>query len=468
MDKEDIPFLSASELSRLIERKDVSPVEATEAYLDRIDALDFKFNSYLALCRKDALQAAREAESAIVQGNYLGPMHGIPVAVKDQLWTKGVRTTGGSHILADFIPDEDATVVAKLKVAGAVILGKTNLTEFALGGSSQRYSVPRNPWDLDMYAGGSSGGSATATAAFLCATSIGEDTGGSIRYPASWCGLVGLRPSCGRVSRYGIMRGLWSTDTAGPISRTVEDAAITLEAIAGYDPRDAYTWDTPVPDYRKALGAGIKGVRVGIISEQINSEEVETEVREIVVNATSVLGELGASVEEVSIPLTKHSSTIMSVLMAVEPALDHRVWARERLQDYGRMRRRGLLLGSILPAQAYYKAQKLRSLLRRQILETLDTYDVLALPTMGRSAQRIEGHDPSIGIQPATTLTYLLTTMFPASGTPAISVPCGLTPTGLPVGLQIAGRPGGEEMVLKVAHAYEQHTPWHTARPPEA
>ena len=468
MDKQDIPFLSASELSRLIERKEVSPVEATEAYLDRIDGLDFKFNSYLALCRKEALQAAGEAEEAIVKGNYLGPMHGIPVAVKDQLWTKGVLTTGGSHLQADFIPDEDATVVANLKRAGAVILGKTNLTEFALGGSSQRYSVPRNPWDLDMYAGGSSGGSAAATAAFLCATSLGEDTGGSIRYPASWCGLVGLRPSWGRVSRYGIMRGVWSTDTAGPISRTVEDAAITLEAIAGSDAKDPYTWDTPVPDYRKSLGVSIKGVRVGIISEQINSEEVEPEAREAVLSATSVLAELGALVEEVSIPLTEHSATILSVVMAVEPALDHRVWARERLQEYGRMRRRGLLFGSILPAQAYYKAQKLRSLLRRQILESLDTYDVLALPTMGRPAQRIEGHDPSIAIQRATTLTYLLTTMFPASGAPAIAVPCGLTPSGLPIGLQIAARPAGEEMVLKVAHAYEQNTPWHTARPPEA
>ena len=205
MDKGDIPFLSVAELSRLIQRKEISPVEATEAYLERIDDLDFKFNAYLTVCRNEALQAAREAEQAITQGNYLGPMHGIPVALKDQLWSKDIRSTGGSRFLADFIPDEDATIIANLKRSGAILLGKTNLTEFAITGFSHRYSTPRNPWNLDMYTGGSSSGSGAATAAFLCATSLGEDTGGSIRWPATWCGLVGLRPSWGRVSRYRVM-----------------------------------------------------------------------------------------------------------------------------------------------------------------------------------------------------------------------------------------------------------------------
>ena len=207
MDKQDIPFLSASELSRLIEKKEVSPVEAIEAYLQRIEDLDFKFNSYLTVCRDQALQAARIAEQSILQGNHLGPMHGIPVAVKDQFWSKGIRTTGGSRILADFIPNEDATVVANLKKAGAILLGKTNVTEFAIT-RVHRYSAVRNPWNLDMDTGASSSGSGAATAAFLCATSLGEDTGGSIRMPAAWCGLAGLRPSWGRVSRYGVMRGV--------------------------------------------------------------------------------------------------------------------------------------------------------------------------------------------------------------------------------------------------------------------
>ena len=254
MDKQDIPYLSASELSRLIESREVSPVEATEAYIDRIDELDFKFNAYLTVSRREAMEAAREAERAIASGEYLGPMHGIPVAVKDQFWSKGIRSTGGSRILADFVPEEDATVIANLKKAGAILLGKTNLTEFDITGFSHRFSTPRNPWNLEMYTGGSSSGSGAATAAFLCATSLGEDTGGSIRWPAAWCGLVGLRPSWGRVSRYGVMKGVWSMDTVGPMSRTVEDAAITLGAIAGHDPKDPYTWDSPVPDYRRALG----------------------------------------------------------------------------------------------------------------------------------------------------------------------------------------------------------------------
>ena len=248
--------LSTAELSELIRQKELSPVEVTESYLERIDALNFKFNSYLTVCREEALQAAQEAEQSIAQGNYLGPMHGIPVAVKDQLWSKGIRTTVGSRLMADFFPEEDATAVANLKKAGAIILGKTNLTEFAIGGS-QRYSPSRNPWDLDRFTGGSSAGSGSATAAFLCVTSLGEDTGGSIRRPAAWCGMAGLRPSWGRVSRYGVMPGSWSMDQVGPISRTVEDAAITLEAMAGYDPKDPYSGDVPVPSYRRALDGDI-------------------------------------------------------------------------------------------------------------------------------------------------------------------------------------------------------------------
>ena len=468
MIKEELPYLSAAELAGLIERKEVSPIEVTEAYLDRIDALDFKFNAYLTVCRDEALQAAREAEQAIARGNYLGPMHGIPVAVKDQFWTGGIRSTGGSRILADFIPDEDATAIANLRRAGAVLLGKTNLTEFAITAFTHRYSTPRNPWNLDMYTGGSSSGSGAATAAFLCATSLGEDTGGSIRFPATWCGLVGLRPSWGRVSRYGLMRGVWSADTIGPISRTVEDAAITLGAIAGHDPRDPYSWNNPVPDYRGALDGNIRGMRIGLIAEQTNSDLVETEVRDAVVKAASVLGELGASVEEVSLPLTRHANATSSAMLLVEPASNHRDWVRQRLQDYGHDNRVGLLTGSILPAQAYYKAQKLRSLLRQQVLEALETYDVLATPTSGKPAQRIED-DPVITSKGATArLPYLFTCIANLASAPAISVPCGFSSQGLPIGLQIGGRPGGDGTVLKVAHAYERSTPWHTMRPPSA
>ena len=468
MDKVDIPFLSATELSRLIERKDVSPVEATEAYLERIDDLDFKFNAYLTVCRKEALEAAQQAEQAIAKGNYLGPMHGIPVAIKDQFWSKGIRSTGGSRFLADFIPEEDSTAIANLKKAGAILLGKTNLTELAITGFSHRYSTPRNPWNLDMSTGGSSSGSGAATAAFLCATSVGEDGGGSIRRPAAWCGVVGLKPTWGRVSRYGMMSGAWSMDTVGPISRTVADAAITLGAIAGYDPKDPYTWNTPVPDYRRALDGDVKEIRAGMITEPVNGDLVEPEVREAVVKATSVLAELGASVEEVSIPLTRHAPRINLVLQpnGVDAPLNQRDWVRERLGEYGHDNRISLLTGSIIPALVYYKAQKLRSLLRQQILEALKSCDVLVLPTGGKLAQPIRDDPLITSKQMASRLPYMFTSIFNMASTPAISVPCGFSSQGLPIGLQIAGRPGEEETVLKVAHAYEQNTPWHTMRPP--
>ena len=468
MDKVDIPYLSAADLSRLIERKEVSPVEATEAYLERIDTLDFKFNSYLAVCSNEALQAARDAEQAIVQGSYLGPLHGLPVAAKDQLWSKGVRSTGGSRILADFVPDEDATAIANLKRAGAILLGKTNLTEFAMT-FSHCYRTPRNPWDLDFSPGGSSSGSGAATCAFLCATSIGEDTGGSIRRPAAWSGVVGLKPTWGRVSRYGVMPGAWSMDAVGPISRTVEDAAITLGAIAGHDPKDPYTWNTPVPDYRSALDGNITGMRVGIIAEQINSEVVEAEVSAAVVNAASVLEGLGATVEEVSLPLTRHMTDISGLITRVDAASKHRKWIRERLRDYSHDLQISHLTGSIVPAQVYYKARKLRSLLRTQVLDALKDHDVLVLPTSGRTAPRLEdGPRVITSKEMAPSLPFMRTSAFSLAGTPAVSVPCGFGSEGLPIGLQITGRPGEDGAVLKAAHAYEQHTPWHTMRPPHA
>ena len=467
MDKHDIPFLTTAELSDLIRTRAVSPVEATSAYLDRIDALNFRFNSYLTVCRREAMAAAEEAERAIASGNYLGPMHGIPVAVKDQIWTKGIRTTVGSRLMADFFPEEDATAIAKLKEAGAVLLGKTNLTEFALSGS-QRYGLNRNPWDLDRFTGGSSGGSGSATSAFLCATSLGEDTGGSIRRPAAWCGIVGLRPSWGRVSRYGVAPGAWSMDQVGPISRTVEDAAITLGAIAGHDPKDPYTWDVPVPDYRAALGGDLSGVRVGAITELIESDIVDPEVREGIRAAGAVLGELGATIEDVSLPLTVHGGTLAAALINTEASFTYREWIRERLKEFGHTNQVGLLTGSILPAQAYQKAQKLREMVRREVLGALSDYDVLILPT-SKSCAPIVGQDPVItSKEMARDNPPVMTRAFNLAGAPAISVNCGFNSEGLPIGLQIGGRPFDESTVLKVAHAYEQHTPWHTMRPPHA
>ena len=465
MEKADIPFLSATELSEVISKREVSPVEAVEAYLERIDSLDSKLYAYLTVCRDEALQAARESEQALARGEHRGPMHGIPVAVKDQVYTAGIRTTGGTPIFSDFVPDEDATVIANLKSAGAILLGKLNMTEFATTGLSHAFDTARNPWNLDRYTGGSSSGSGAATAAFMCASSLGEDTGGSVRFPATWCGLVGLRPTWGRVSRFGVMPGVWSMDAIGPITRTVEDCAITLQAIAGRDPKDPYTSDLPVPDYRQALDGNIGGTKVGIVTELLNSHVVDVQVREAVSRAAIALGELGATVQEVSIPMTAHAATI-SAGLRVEAPTNYRKLVRNRLSEIAHDNRIGYLTGSLIPGTAYYKAQKLRSLLRQEVLAALETVDVLVLPTAGVAAQKVEP-DPLIDSrEKANRMPYLLTTTFSLASIPAISIPCGFTTEDLPIGLQIGGRPYDESTVMKVAHAYEQNTDWHTRRPP--
>jgi aspartyl-tRNA(Asn)/glutamyl-tRNA(Gln) amidotransferase subunit A len=470
MEKRDLPLLAVAELARLIGSKEISPVEAVEAHLERIDSLNEQLHAFLTVCREEALQAAREAEQAIARGQYRGPLHGIPYAVKDQLYTRGIRTTAGSPIFADVVPQEDATVIVRLREAGAILLGKLNMTEFGTTGFSHQFPSPRNPWDLERYTGGSSSGSGAATAACLCATSLGEDTGGSVRFPATWCGLVGLRPSWGRVSRYGLMTGVWSMDTIGPLSRSVEDCALTLEAIAGHDPKDPYTWNVPVPHYAQTLDGNIKGLRVGVVQEQLDTDLVQPAVREAVQQAIGVLQGLGATVQEVSIPLAAHAGAISSGLR-VEAPMRYRELLRTRLREIGHDNRIGYLTGSLLPAQAYYKAQKLRMLLRQQVLQALERVDVLVQPTAGIVARKVEP-DPIIDSKAAANrLAPLLTVAYSLANVPALSVPCGFHAPEpgskeLPIGLQIAGRPFDEATVFKVAHAYEQQTPWHLRKPP--
>ena len=469
MKKPAIPFLSTTQLSALIKSQEVSPVEATEAYLDRIDQVDGKLSSYIIVCREEALAQAKQAERDIAAGRYLGPMHGIPVGVKDQFYTKGIRTTGGSTILKDFIPNEDATVIANLKNAGVVLLGKLNMSEYALNAVHYPYGRPRNPWDLSRGPGGSSSGSGAATAAFLCATSLGEDTGGSIRFPATFSGLVGLRPSWGRVSRYGMLAGSWSMDTAGPISRTVADCAMTLGAIAGYDPKDPYTWGVPVPDYVAALTQDIRGLKVGVVRERVYTDAIQPDIQEAVVNAISVLGELGATVEEVSIPLTVHSTAISSTIITTDAAAVHRQGMSEHLDQYDHNIQVRLLTGTILPTQTYHKAMRLRQVMRQQILDILERVDVLVTPTSSIPAQPLStsaGASSKQEVIDGLAGRRSFTAPFNLAGCPALSIPCGFTAEALPIGLQIAGKPFDEETVLRVAHAYEQATEWHTRRPP--
>ena len=465
MDKSEVPFLPVFQLARLIEDRSLSPVEVVESYLERIDSLNDRLYAYLTVCRDEALQAARESEVSLARGEYLGPLHGVPVAVKDQLNTAGIRTTSGTPIFNDYVPDEDATVIAKLKAAGAILLGKLNMTEFGTTSLSHAFDTARNPWNPEHFTGGSSSGSGGATAAFLCAASLGEDTGGSVRGPAAWCGLTGLRPTWGRVSRYGLRPGMWSMDTIGPITRTVEDCAITLGAIAGRDSKDAYTWDVPAPDYFANLNASLSGVRIGVVRELLYTDLVEAEVGQAVSQAIGSMAELGAEVEEVSIPLASHSNTISSVLR-VEAPTNYRELVRNRLREINHDNRISYLTWSLTPALAYYKALKLRALLRQQVLETLQRFDVLLMPTMGTAAPRIEP-DPVIDAKEKSNRNRAgLTTTFSLASSPAVSIPCGFTSDNLPIGLQIGGRPFDEQTVLNVAYAYQQNSDWHQRRPP--
>ena len=474
MDRADIPFLSATELASLIQAKQVSPVEAVEAYLERIEQVNPKVNSYITVCAEEARREARQAEEEIQKGQYRGPLHGIPTAVKDQIHTQGILTTDGSKVRADFVPTEDATVVANLKKAGAVILGKTNMSEFALGDPvSSAIGPARNPWDLERDPGTSSTGSGAATAARLCATSLGEDTGGSIRGPASFCGLVGLRPTWGRVSRFGADGACWSIDTIGPISRTVEDCAATFGAIAGYDPKDPYTRKLPVPDYLQALTGDIKGLKVGLVQEYLDPEKsgVDPRVREAVIAAAGVLGELGAEVRDVSLPLSVRCGVAIRTITHVDRVSLHPEWLRQRPQDYHRNTRVSFTTANLIPAQVYYKAQKIRALVRQEVLEALRDVDVLIQPTSAAPAGVLNMDGTVTSKEQARQALHKggFTGPYSLTGTTALSILCGFTSEGdggLPLALQIAGRPFEEATVLRVGHAYEQATPWHNRMPP--
>ncbi len=463
--------LAASDLAELIAAKEISPVEVVAAYLERIDRLDPQLCAYITVCRDEALKAAQEAENAVLRGDSLGPLHGLPLAVKDQFETAGVLTTGGSTILKDYVPSEDATVVARAKDAGAILLGKLNMTEFAAGAGDQykHRGTPRNPWNLERDPGSSSSGSGIAIAASLCAISLGEDTGGSIRGPASLNGIVGLRPTWGRVSRHGMLPFSWSLDTGGPMTRTVKDAALVLSAIAGYDPKDPQTSRLPVPDYAQTMNGDLHGLRVGILQEVMDSETAEEEVLQAVNDAAAQLGELGAKVEMVSMPLLEKMGTAAHMISENDGATVHSEWLSERPQDYGANIRRRLLAASLVPSRVLQKAMRIRALLRREWLKLLQSYDVLLSPTSSSVAGEIrytEGvttrdeADQMFGGGKSATFCAAL------AGTPAMSVPCGFNSDNMPIGLHIIGSHFKEAVVLHVGHQYQQSTTWHTKRPP--
>lgn len=474
MDIDEVVFLSATELGRHIGRKEISPVEATEAYLRRIEKIEPRLNAFITVTADHAMQSARQAEAEIAAGTHRGPLHGVPVAVKDQIHTAGILTTSGSKFGADFVPTEDATAVFRLKQAGAVMIGKTNMAELAFGGpTSSAFRVTRNPWDLTRDAGSSSNGSGAATAAFMCATSLGEDTGGSIRNPSAKCGLVGLRPSWGRVSRFGVERVAWSLDTVGPMSRTVEDCAATLRIIAGHDPRDPFSHDTPVPNYPASLTGNITGVKIGLMDEFVRPDlsTADPAVIQSVNAAADTLSDLGAEVQRVSLPFAYYAGLASHVIIAVEHAGLAPERIREQPGDFAHINRVQTMTAELIPASVYYKAQKLRTMIRHQALDLLDRVDALLFPTASAPAQVIEP-SPHLGNQEEAEAALIDSSyrgLFSMVGGPAISICCGFTTDDnveLPMGMQIGGKPFDEQTVLRIAHAYEQATSWHTRRPP--
>lgn len=466
----DLAFASATELARMIAAREVSPVEVVRAHLERITALDGSLRTFITLTADAALAAAAAAEAAVVAGRPLGPLHGVPLGLKDLYDTAGVRTTGGSRILADRVPAADATVVRRLREAGMIVLGKLNMVEFAYGpeGLNPHYGHPRNPWDATTHrmAGGSSSGSGAAVAAGLAPVALGSDTGGSIRIPCSLCGLTGIKPTYGRVSRAGVLPLSWSMDHVGPMTRSAADCALVLGAMAGYDPADPSTSVLPVPDYTAALTGDIRGLRVGLL-RGFFLESATAEVRAGVEGAATTLEKAGAVVDEVALPGVRHAGAGSLAVVATEALAYHAAWLRTRAADYDPDVRTRLMLGAFVTGVHYVRAQQARALLRREVDEALARRDVLLAPATPITAPAIEARQATLGDGPADIRSALirLTRPFNFSGHPACSVPCGVTAGGLPIGMQIVGRPFDEATVLRAADAYQRLTDWHARRP---
>jgi aspartyl-tRNA(Asn)/glutamyl-tRNA(Gln) amidotransferase subunit A len=484
----DIAFRPIHALVDAYRAGDTTPGEATEVYLARIDALDARVGAFLSVSRDEAMAAARASDARYRARAPLGPLDGVPIALKDVLCTRGVRTTCGSRILETFVPPYDATIVARLREAGAVLLGKTNMDEFAMGSSTEHsaFHPTRNPWDLARVPGGSSGGSAAAVAAGLAAGAFGTDTGGSIRQPAAFCGTVGLKPTYGRVSRYGLVAFASSLDQIGPFAHDVADAARLLGVVAGVDPLDSTSVPEPVPDYVAALEADGPALRLGVPAEYF-AEGVDPEVERAVREAVGVLQGVGMKTEPVSLPTTGYALAAYYLIAPAEASSNLarydgvkyglRVPGKDIVEMYGRTRaagfgaevKRRIMLGTYALSAGYYdayygRAQKVRTLVRRDFDAAFERVDLLVTPTTpGVAFRHGEKADPL-----AMYLNDVFAVPANLAGLPAISVRCGFSAAGLPIGLQFIGRAFDEVTVLRAAHAYERATDWHTRTPPVA
>ena len=469
MNELEICFASAAQLAPMIKSCELSPVEIVEAHLSRIRDTEPVLNSFITVLPDAAMTAARQAERDIRAGRYRGPLHGIPVGLKDLFNTGGVRTTSGSRIYDNYVPSQDCTVAARFREAGAILLGKLNMHQFAYGptGENPDYGHMHNPWDQDRVSGGSSGGSGSAAAAGQCTITTGSDTGGSIRIPAALCGIVGLKPTYGRVSRHGLTPLAWSMDHPGPMVRTVEDAAITMNVIAGHDPNDVASATLPVPDFTAALTGEVRGLRIGV-PRQYMEAPLDPEVRQAINEALEQMEKMGADVVEVEFPEFDHAAAISTTMLMAEASACFRdLLASDGNRLYEPVRLR-LEAGLFISAVDYLRAQQARAVFDRAARRLLEDVDLLAGPTEPVTAPPLLQQQVLAGEHEVGTVAALTqyTRPYNITGFPAISVPCGFSSEGLPIGLQVAGRPFDEETVLRAAHAYEQSTNWHTRRPP--
>ena len=453
----DLCFLNAAELGPLLQARKVSPVEVVQALLARIGALNGDLIAYLHVSAEHALAAARAAEQEIAAGGYRGPLHGIPVAYKDIYHVQGLPTTAGSRLMAGYVAGEDSTVAARLRQAGAICLGKLNTIEFA-SGSMEVYGTARNPWNTAMFPGGSSSGSGVALAAHLVPLATGSDTGGSIRTPAALCGVVGLKPTYGRVSRAGIIPLSWSLDHAGPMARTVADAALMLQAMAGSDWRDPSAALQPVPDYRAALRDDLKGVRLGV-PRGFYFDDADPEVVAAVRTAVTAMQALGATVQEVDLPHARFGPSASWAIAYTESFAYHRANFFTRSRDYTHAFLRKITAAACLTAEEQVTAQRVRQVITAEFLAALAEVDAIVMPAASFAAHPINGASPQHDMRSLARPVSL-------TGLPALAVPCGFTSTGLPVSMQLVGRAWQEATVLRIGHAYEQAAGWYRRRPP--
>lgn len=479
--------LTAHELRDLIDNKKASVVEITQAAFDRIESIDCKVESFLTLCKEDAISKAKEVQSKVDKGDAVSPLAGIPMALKDNMCTEGITTTCGSRMLSNFIPPYNATVVEKLKTADTILLGKLNMDEFAMGSSNENsyFKKTKNPWDIERVPGGSSGGSAASVTSGEAVFALGSDTGGSIRQPAAFCGVVGMKPTYGAVSRFGLVAYASSLDQIGPVTKDVTDCALVLNAIAGYDKMDSTSANIKYPDYTQALINGIKGMKIGYPKEYLG-EGINEEVKKSILEAIETLKRLGAECEEFSLPITEYAIPAYYLIACAEASsnlarydgikygyraekftdlLD--LYKQTRSEGFGAEVKRRIMLGTYALSSGYYdayykKALQVRTIIKQEFDEAFSKYDLIVGPTTPTTAFKI-GEKTNNPLE--MYLEDIYTVSVNIAGLPGLVIPCGRDSKGLPVGLQLIGKPFDESTLLRVGYTFEQNTEYHTMRP---